>query len=134
MSTDLWVLAGQILALLGAIFTVVWSQRNSRRQPKVDDAEVDHTEVDTDRLRETVEQMNEKSNARRDIRIAQLHGYLLQDYEWHLIVVMNERKMLAIITELMHMIEKLGGDASHIVIPEASPPPPPIPPPPPVTD
>lgn len=134
MKPDLLVLIGQILTLVGAIFTVVWSVRNGRRQPQVDDAEVERTEVDTDRLRETVESMNEKSNTRRDIRIAQLHGYLLQDYEWHLIVVTNERQLRQCIAELLHIVETLGGDCSHVHIPEPTPPPPPIPPPPPVTD
>lgn len=127
-----FILAGQLLILIGVIFTAVYGNRWRRAQPIVDETTAVHTGVDSDRLRQTIEQMNETANARRDTRLAQLHAYLLADYEWHLVVVTNELTMVTLIKRLIKMVEELGGDTSGITIPPPSPPPPPIPDPPPI--
>lgn len=132
MNADWWALIAQILVLIGAIVAAVISQRSSRKQPVRDEAEAGHVNVDADRLRQTIENMNEQSNARRDIRIAQLHGFLLLDQEYHLVVIANERKLISIVKELILMVQELGGDCSHIIVPLPSPLPPPIPDPPPI--
>lgn len=132
MNANWWALIAQILVLIGALIAAYLGQRSTRKQPQKDEADAGHVNVDTNRLRQTIENMNEQSNARRDIRIAQLHGFLLLDQEYHLIVIANERKLISIIKELIEMVRELGGDTSHIIVPPPSPAPPPIPDPPPI--
>lgn len=127
-----WVpLIAQVLVLAGVVITVLWGARHQRRQPLVDEATAEHTEIDGDRLRQTIEDMNEKSNARRDLRLAQFHSYLLMDSEWHYVVINNERKLLAVVRELVALLDGLKADITHIIIPDLSPPPPAVPEPPP---
>lgn len=132
MNANWWALIAQIIVLIGAIIAAYFGQRSTRKQPIVDEAEATHANVDSDRLRQTIENMNEQSNGRRDLRIAQLHGFLLLDQEYHLVVIANERKLISIVKELIVMVEDLGGDCSHIIVPAPSPLPPPIPDPPPL--
>lgn len=132
MNANWWALIAQILVLIGALAAAAINQRSTRKQPLKDDAEATHVNVDSNRLRQTIENMNEQSNARRDIRIAQLHGFLLLDQEYHLIVIANERKLISIVNELIDLVKSLGGDCSHIIVPPPSPLPPPIPDPPPI--
>lgn len=133
MNVNIGVLIGQLLIFgLGAA-VLAWDRQRDKHKPAVDVATASHTDIDSDRLRQTIEEMSLKSNAWRDTWLWQLQGYLNIDSGWHLEVIINQRMLLALIRELISMVESLGGDVSHIVIPPESPPPPPIPAPPPVS-
>lgn len=133
MDINVGVLIGQLLVFGLGVAVLAWDRQRDRHKPSVDQSTAVHTDIDSDRLRRTVEEMSLKSNAWRDTWLWQLQGYLNLDSGWHLQVVANERLMLSLIRELIAKVGELGGDVSGITLPSETPPPPVIPVPPPVS-
>lgn len=127
------VLIGQLLVFGLGIAALIWDRQRDKLKPKVDESDIEHTGVDSERLRRTVDEMSRASNAWRDTWLWSLQEYLNQDATWHLNILANQRLMLTLIKELISQLQALGVDTSHVIIPIEPPPPPRIPDPPPLT-
>ncbi len=132
MDVNIGVLIGQFFVLALGLAALIWDRQRDRLKPDVDQSNIEHTGVDAERLRRTVDEMSRKSNAWRDTWLFLLQDYLNMDAGWHLEVMTNQRLMRAAVAELIAMLKALDIDVSHVIVPPESSLPPTIPPPPPV--
>jgi hypothetical protein len=130
------VVSPSLLLALVALGSLVREWQRDKKHADVDVAEADRITVDKERLRATLESMAEEMNAYRDTRLAQLHGYLYLDAEWHIEVVTFSRMMIELVTHLLGELSGLGVNVAKYSVPREPGPPPaiPIPPPRPVPD